>query len=56
MEDDLKDSLEDLGVYVLWNQYETVQIGRSQVDIYGVLTGNAYAFWQYAEDSYTEFR
>ena len=50
MEDDLKDSLEDLGVHVLWNQYETVQIGRSQVDIYGVLTGNAYAFWQYAEE------
>ena len=56
MKDDLKESLEDLGVHVLWNQYETVQIGQDQVDIYGVLTGNAYAFWQYAEDTYTEFR
>ena len=56
MKDELKTALEETGAHVLWNQYETIEVGTNQVDIYGVLTGNPYAFWQYAEDTYTEFR
>lgn len=56
MKDELKTALEEAGVHVLWNQYETITVGTDQVDIYGVLTGNPYAFWQYAEDTYTQFR
>lgn len=56
MKDSLRNSLEDIGVHVLWNQCETLEIGKDQIDIYGVLTGHPYAFWEYAEDTYVEFR
>lgn len=56
MEDELKAELESLGVHVLWNEYDTVTVGKDSVDIYGVLTGHPYAFWQYAGETYEEFR
>lgn len=56
MEDELKTSLEELGVKVLWNETDTITIGRNTIDIYGVLTGNPYAFWQFAEETFVDFR
>lgn len=55
LEDELKTELESIGVHVLWNEYETVQVGENQIDIYGVLTGHPYAFWQYAGEAFSEF-
>lgn len=55
MEDELKSALEAVGVHVLWNEYETVRVGDNQIDIYGVLTGHPYAFWEYAGDTYSAY-
>lgn len=56
MDDELKTSLEELGVNVLWNESDTITIGKNTIDIYGVLTGNPYAFWQFAEETFVDFR
>lgn len=55
-DDEMKLALEDTGVRVLWNEYDTIQIGSSVIDVYGVLTADPYAFWQYAEDTFVDFR
>lgn len=54
-DDALKAALEDAGVTVLLNEQATVEIGDNMVDIYGVLTTNPSAFWEYDADSYDAF-
>ncbi|MCB7319429.1 metallophosphoesterase [Lacrimispora sp. 210928-DFI.3.58] len=54
-EDELKTMLEAMGVHVLLNSYDTLEVNGLPVDVYGVLTSNPYAFWPYAGDSYREF-
>ena len=54
-DDKLKAELEAAGVTVLLNEQATVEIGENTVDIYGVLTTNPSAFWEYNEDNYDKF-
>ena len=54
-DDKLKAELEAAGVTVLLNEQATVEIGENTVDIYGVLTTNPSAFWEYNEDNYDNF-
>lgn len=54
-DDTLKAALEDAGATVLLNEQATVEIGDNTIDIYGVLTTNPSAFWEYNTDSYGEF-
>lgn len=56
IEDELKESLEEAGAKVLWNESDTITVDGNTVEIYGVLTGHPYAFWQFAEDTFTDFR
>lgn len=56
IEDDLKEALEKAGAKVLWNEMDTIALGENTVEIYGVLTGHPYAFWQFAEETFTDFR
>ena len=44
-----------MGVKVLKNSSDTLTIGSTTVDIYGVLTSNPSSFWSYAGESYNEF-
>ena len=53
--DDLTKKLEALGVKVLKNRAETILVGSTPVDIYGVLTSNPSAFWSYAGESFDEY-
>lgn len=53
--DDLKTQLEAVGVTVLLNGYDTLQIGTNVIDVYGVLTSNPSAFWPYAGETYGEY-
>ena len=46
--DDLTKKLEASGVKVLKNKSETITIGTTDVDVYGVLTSNPSSFWSYA--------
>lgn len=54
-DDELKSELEKVGATVLLNGEATVEIGENTIDIYGVLTSNPSAFWEYCEDSYDKF-
>lgn len=53
--DELTKELEASGVKVLKNAYDTVMIGTTPVDVYGVLTSNPSAFWSYAGESFDEY-
>ena len=55
MTDALAEKLKKAGVKVLKNSFDTITIGTTNVDIYGVLTSNPSAFWSYAGDSFDEF-
>ena len=53
--DDLTVKLEQVGVHVLKNRTETVTVGTTNVDVFGVLTSNPSAFWSYAGASFDEY-
>lgn len=53
--DELTKKLEASGVKVLKNQSDTITIGTTPVDIYGVFTSNPSSFWSYAGGSFDEY-
>ena len=53
--DALKKQLESCGVKVLFNEFDTLQIGANRVRIFGTLTSNPSAFWQYAGEAFNEY-
>ena len=53
--DELTQALEEVGVKVLKNAYDTVTLGETEVDVYGVLTSNPSAFWSYAGKSFSDY-
>jgi len=55
MTDNFAKNLENAGVKVLKNSQDTITIGATTVDIYGVLTSNPSSFWSYAGESFDEF-
>ncbi len=55
MTDTLEEMLEAVGVTVLKNESATLTVGKTPVDIYGVLTSNPSAFWSYGGESFSDF-
>ncbi len=53
--DDLAKKLEDSGVKVLKNKIDTITVGTTDVDVYGVLTSNPSSFWSYSGESFDEY-
>lgn len=53
--DSLEEELEGVGVKVLKNGSDTITVGSTTVDVYGVLTSNPSSFWSYAGGSFDEF-
>jgi predicted MPP superfamily phosphohydrolase len=53
--DSLTEKLEKSGVKVLKNSFDTITIGNTEVDVYGVLTSNPSSFWSYAGKTFDEF-
>lgn len=51
----LKSALEATGVKVLFNETDTLDIGANKLKIFGTLTFNPSAFWQYAGDEFYKF-
>lgn len=47
--------LEEAGVKVLKNTSDTITVGSTEVDVYGVLTSNPSSFWSYAGDSFDKY-
>jgi predicted MPP superfamily phosphohydrolase len=55
MEDPFGDALAAVGVKVLKNQMDTVTVGETKVDIFGVVTSNPSSFPSYAAPSFEEY-
>ena len=53
--DNLTERLEEAGVSVLKNESDTIMVGTTPVDVYGVLTSNPSSFWSYAGRSFDEY-
>lgn len=53
--DSFEEKLELAGMTVLKNQTASLTVGTTKVDIYGVLTSNPSAFYEYAGESYSNF-
>ncbi len=51
----LKAALENAGVKVLMNDFDTIEIKSNKVKIFGTLTSNPSAFWPYAGQRFSEF-
>ena len=53
--DEFTKQLEASGVKVLKNKMETITVGTTDVDVYGVLTSNPSSFWSYSGESFDEY-
>ena len=53
--DEFAEKLEAAGVKVLKNQMDTITVGTTTVDVYGVLTSNPSAFWSYSGESFENY-
>lgn len=51
----LRETLGKTGVKVLFNESDTVNIGSNRVKIFGTLTSNPSAFWDYAGKSFYDY-
>lgn len=53
--DNLTKKLEASGVKVLKNKMDTITVGTTDVDVYGVLTSNPSSFWSFSGKSFDEY-
>lgn len=53
--DPFTQSLEQIGVKVLKNQFDTLTIGSTTVDVFGVLTSNPSSFWSYTGPNFDKY-
>ena len=53
--DSFAEGLEKVGVKVLKNSSDTITVGSTKIDVYGVLTSNPSSFWSYAGESFDKF-
>ena len=53
--DPFAEKLEAVGVRVLKNSSDTVTVGSTKIDIFGVLTSNPSSFWSYAGEGFGEY-
>ena len=51
----LKEMLESSGAKVLFNEADSITVGENKICIFGTLTSNPSAFWQYAGDEFNKF-
>lgn len=53
--DALEDKLEKAGFNVLKNEKDTINVGNTKIDVFGVLTSNPSSFWSYSEKSFANY-
>lgn len=51
----LRKKLEETGVKVLFNECDTLTVGANKIKIFGTLTSNPSAFWDYAGKSFYDY-
>lgn len=55
MSDDFEEKLEKAGVNVLKNEMDNLSVGTTDLEIFGILTSNPSAFWDYTGDTFGEY-
>lgn len=55
VEDSFEEALEAVGVNVLKNEKDTLQVGATKIDIYGILNSNPSSFWSYSGEAFTDY-
>lgn len=55
LDNGLKKTLEKTGVKVLFNESDLITVGSTKIRIFGTLTSNPSAFWQYAGKEFNSF-
>lgn len=53
--DPYEEKLEKTGIKVLKNEQDSIKVGTTDVDIFGVLTSNPSSFWSYAGTGFQKF-
>ena len=53
--DEFAEQLKKTGIKVLKNTFDTVTVGTTNVDVYGVLTSNPSSFWSYGGESFYDY-
>ena len=53
--DPLEEKLEKAGFKVLKNEKDTITVGNTLVDVYGVLTSNPSSFWPYGKTGFSDY-
>lgn len=53
--DSLTEKLQKAGVKVLKNSVDTITVGTTNIDVYGVLTSNPSSFWSYGGEGLDKF-
>lgn len=55
LDNGLRDALEETGVKVLFNESDVIEVGTNRIRIFGTLTSNPSAFWDYAGEEFNSF-
>jgi len=55
LKDDFERKLEKTGIKVLKNETDTITVGTTQIDVFGVLTSNPSSFWTYAGEQFESY-
>ena len=55
IKDSFEERLESVGVKVLKNEKDTINVKTMTIDVYGVLTSNPSAFWSYSGKSFSDY-
>lgn len=55
LSDTFTEQLESVGVKVLKNSSDTITVGSTNVDVFGVLTSNPSSFWSYAGKNFSDY-
>ncbi|MBQ3038274.1 MAG: metallophosphoesterase [Clostridia bacterium] len=50
-----EETLEKTGVEVLKNECDTITVGSTNIDVFGVLTSNPSSFWTYAGETFNDY-
>ena len=53
--DFFEDKLESVGIQVLKNEMDTIQVGTVSIDVYGVLNSNPSSFWSYSAQAFGNY-
>ena len=55
MKDEFETMLEKTGIKVLKNEKDTITVGTTSIDVYGVLTSNPSSFWPYGGKAFSDY-